>query len=144
MPALVSHQPTLPRDEPAARGGRTVLHRGSLTCALALQTRLAGLLCGEAKTAPWTEDRETPVRSWDGFELPKADALGVVIGRFLSRTLDRPYNFEPAVGEVGLDCRRTMADHLFVVPRSPWGILTTSQIGEETQLASTISGKTLG
>lgn len=44
--------PSRVTNEPPADAA-PVLHRGSLTCAFALQTRLAGLLCGEAKTAPW-------------------------------------------------------------------------------------------
>lgn len=42
VPALVSHQPTLPRDEPPPADAAPVLHRGSLTCASALKARLAG------------------------------------------------------------------------------------------------------
>jgi hypothetical protein len=118
-PSRVTNQP--PADAAPVR------HRGSLTCALALQTRLAGLLCGEAKNAPWTATGKRPVRSWDGFELPKADALGAVIGRFLGRPLDRPYNFECAVGGGGprivggpFESGGQLVDQLFVVPRSPW------------------------
>jgi len=92
-PSRVTNQP--PADAAPVR------HRGSLTCALALQTRLAGLLCGEAKNAPWTATGKRPVRSWDGFELPKADALGAVIGRFLVGLLTDRTISSVLLGEVG-------------------------------------------
>lgn len=87
VPALVSHQPTLPRDEPTARGRRTCL-------ASRVPDQRLAVLCGEAKTSPLGVDREEPARSWDGLELPKADALGVVIGQSCRRPFDRPYNLQ--------------------------------------------------
>lgn len=94
VPALVSHQPTLPRDEPTARGRRTCLPSRVPDQAPRAASSPGRVLCGEAKTNPLGVDRERPARSWDGLELPKADALGVVIGQYCRRPFDRPYNLQ--------------------------------------------------
>jgi hypothetical protein len=92
VPALCHiNPPTRVTDEPPADAA-PVLHRGCLTCALALQTGIvgrAGLLCGEAKTAALDIGRERPAGSWDWVIGPAqcnvAPADRVVSGGLLSK-----------------------------------------------------------
>lgn len=129
VPALVSHQPTLPRDEPTARGRRICL------ASRVPDQRLAPWLGAvrRSQDSPLGGDRERPASRWDGLELPKADALGVVIGQSCRRPFDRPCNSRMrcwgkwawmSADQVIWGSVWSIMFFL-VVPRSPRGILTT-------------------
>lgn len=123
VPALVSHQPTLPRDEPSARGRRTCPTSRVPDQRLAPQARPPGARCGEAKPAPWWVAGRRLRGAGTDLSCLKRTRSGLSLGSPVVGLLtDRTWGtISRAVlgGMWALDVGAAGRSCLFVIPRSP-------------------------